>query len=190
MKSQRGSSENIYVKKQRPWPQNHILGGQAKARVSYDGLSWCQWMAGFATIAKKESDLDTKNVMLEYLADLMEDALDSGHQSRAVMPCYCVKWKKEKCNGQMLTKSTALDGHLPNDSLSKALKILRKNQTARECLANSIRRAHASTKRITSRVRVFTSTSVQFVPLKAKRIYMQPKIVGYLVQKTSQALQN
>ena len=33
-------------------------------------------MAGFATIAREESDLDTKNAMLEYLADLMEDAHD------------------------------------------------------------------------------------------------------------------
>ena len=91
LKSQRGGSDNIYVKKQIPWPQNHILGGQAKARVSYDGLSWCQWMAGFATIAREESDLDTKTAMLEYLADLMEDAHDfswaSAKGSHAVLLC-------------------------------------------------------------------------------------------------------
>ena len=83
--------ENICVKKQVPWPQNHILGGHSKARVSYDGLSWCQWMAGFATMAREESDLDTKNAMLEYLADLMQDAHDfssaSAKGSHAVLLC-------------------------------------------------------------------------------------------------------
>ena len=91
LKSQMGGGENIFVKKQVPCPQNHILGGQSKARVSYDGLSWCQWMAGFATIAREESDLDTKNAMLEYLADLMEDANDfswaSTKGSDAVLLC-------------------------------------------------------------------------------------------------------
>ena len=91
LKSQRGGGENIFVKKQVPWPQNHILGGQSKTRVSYDGLSWCQWMAGFVTIVREESDLDTKNAMLEYLADLMEDAHDfswaSAKGSYAVLLC-------------------------------------------------------------------------------------------------------
>ena len=107
LKSQRGGGENIFVKKQVPWPQNHILRGQSKARVSYDRLSWCQWIAGFATIAREESDLDTKNAMLEYLAhlisesgylaypeylaDLMEDAHDfswaSAKGSHAMLLC-------------------------------------------------------------------------------------------------------
>ena len=105
LKSQRWGGENIFVKKQVPWPQNHILGGQSKARVSYDGLSWCQWMAGFATIVREESDLDTKNAMLEYLADLMEDAHDFSLPSKLI----------------------ASEGHMPSVSLNKIRhKILRK----------------------------------------------------------------
>ena len=41
-KSQRGGSENIWVKKQVAWPQNFILGGNNKSRVSYDSLNLCQ----------------------------------------------------------------------------------------------------------------------------------------------------
>ena len=34
-KSQRGGSETVYVQKQVPWPQNKILAGSSKNRVSY-----------------------------------------------------------------------------------------------------------------------------------------------------------
>ena len=40
-----------------------------------------QWVSGFATIIREESDIETKNSMLEYLADLMEDSHDFGWQS-------------------------------------------------------------------------------------------------------------
>ena len=103
---------------------------------------------------------------------------------------YYVKWKKEKYNGQTPTKSTAFDGHMPSVSLSRMLKIRKKERIAREYLANFFKRAHASTKRTTSRAQSFISTFVQAVPLRVKNTGMQQKIVGYLVQKMSQALQN
>ena len=106
------------------------------------------------------------------------------------MPCYCVKWRKEKYNGQTLTKLTSSDGHMPSDSHSKMLKILRKILTAREHLANFIRRVHVSIKLITSRAQIFINIFVQSVPPKAKNIDMLPKIIVYLFQKTRQALQN
>ena len=90
-----------------------------------------------------------------------------------------------KYSGQIPTKSTAFDGHMPSDLISKMLKIPRKNPIARECLANSIRRAHASIKRTMSRVQTFTNISVQSVPPKVKNIDMQPKTVAFLAQKTS-----
>ena len=80
-KSQHGGSEQIHVKHQVPWPQNHVLSGTSKSRTSYDSLSTFQWMAGFCAIIKDENDLKVKNAMLEYLTDLMEDAQDFGWSS-------------------------------------------------------------------------------------------------------------
>ena len=80
-KSQRGGSDQIHVKHQVPWPQNHVLSGTSKSRTSYDSLTTFQWMAGFCSIIKDEKDLKVKNAMLEYLTDLMEDARDFGWSS-------------------------------------------------------------------------------------------------------------
>ena len=77
-KSQRGGSETVWVKKEIQWPQNHILSGSNKGRPSYDSLSLCQWVAGFASIIRDESDSTTKDQMLEYLGDIMEDCHDFG----------------------------------------------------------------------------------------------------------------
>ena len=57
--------------------------------------------------------------------------ISHGHPPRAVMPCYSVKWRKGKYNGQTLTKSIKLDGHMPSVSLSKMLKILRKKSDSK-----------------------------------------------------------
>ena len=80
-KSQRGGSETIWVKKEVPWPQNHVLGGSSKNRMNYDNLTLSQWVSGFATIIRDESDLSVKNKMLEYLSDIMEDSHDFGWAS-------------------------------------------------------------------------------------------------------------
>ena len=60
MKSQRGVGQSIFVKNLIIWPQNHVLGGQSKTRLSYDNLSWSQWVAEFASIIREKSDLDSK----------------------------------------------------------------------------------------------------------------------------------
>ena len=73
-KSQRGGSETIWVKNEIAWPHNLVLSGSSKTRVTYDSLSLSQWVSGFATIIKDETDLETKNKMLEYLADIMDDS--------------------------------------------------------------------------------------------------------------------
>ena len=75
-RSQRGGKDVVFVKRQVPWPQNQILGGRNKERISYDDLDVFQWVAGYAGIVKDETDLDTKNIMLEHLMELMEDAHD------------------------------------------------------------------------------------------------------------------
>ena len=50
LRSQRGGVDNVWVKMEVPWPQNHILGASNKTRVPYDSLSMSQSVAGFAQI--------------------------------------------------------------------------------------------------------------------------------------------
>ena len=78
LKSQRGGIETVFIKKKVPWPQNYILGGTSKSRVSYDSLSISQWASGFAMIIKDESDIQTKQNMFENLSEIMEDSHDFG----------------------------------------------------------------------------------------------------------------
>ena len=40
-----------------------------------------QWVSGFSAIIHEESNIETKNQMLEYLSDLMDDSHDFGWQS-------------------------------------------------------------------------------------------------------------
>ena len=77
-KSQRGNNDQVTVKQQIPWPQNYILSGTSKSRVTYDSLSSFQWMAGFSAIIREEKNVKIKNAMLEYMTDIMEDAQDFG----------------------------------------------------------------------------------------------------------------
>ena len=101
-KSHRGGSETIWVKNEIAWPHNFVLSGSSKTRVTYDSLSLSQWVSGFATIIKDETDLETKNKMLEYLADIMEDSHDFGFSaakgSHVVLLCRMeegrITWKK------------------------------------------------------------------------------------------------
>ena len=53
-KSQRGNNDQVTVKQQIPWPQNYILSGTSKSRVTYDSLSTFQCMAGFSAIIREE----------------------------------------------------------------------------------------------------------------------------------------
>ena len=91
LKSQRGGSETVFVKKEVPWPQNFILGGSNKSRLSYGSLSISQWVSDFATIIKDEKNAQVKQNMLEYLAEIMEDSHDFGwgaaKGAHAVLSC-------------------------------------------------------------------------------------------------------
>ena len=87
-KSQRGGSDTIYCKNEVPWPHNYVLTGSTKSRASYDSLSMSQWVAGFCQIIKEQNDPTTKNQMLDYMSDLMEDSHDCGWQ--AAKGCHAV----------------------------------------------------------------------------------------------------
>ena len=90
-KSQRGGSETAFVKNEIPWPQNYILGGSSKCRVSYDNLSISQWDSGFVTIIRDGKDPNVKQCMLDYLAEIMDDSHDFGWKTakgaHAVLLC-------------------------------------------------------------------------------------------------------
>ena len=80
-------------------------GGPSKSRVSYDSLSIFQWVSGCCNIVKEESDPKTKNQMLEYISDLMDDAQDFGWNSakasHAVLLC---RMEEGKVTWQETTK--------------------------------------------------------------------------------------
>ena len=78
LKSQRGGTETVFVKREVPWLQNYTLRGTSKSRVSYDSLSISQWVSGFAMIIKHEPDIDVKQDMLEHRSEIMEDSRDFG----------------------------------------------------------------------------------------------------------------
>ena len=96
-KSQRGGSDTYWCKREVPWPQNHILSGTSKSRVTYDNLSMAQWVSGFCAIIRDESNVQEKNNMLNFVADLMEHCHNFGWQSakgaHAVVLCHMEKNK-------------------------------------------------------------------------------------------------
>ena len=76
VKSQRGGPGEIFVKKSVDWPQNFILTGNQKTRPTYDDLSITQWVSGFVRCIQEEKSETCRSAMLDYLANLMEDASD------------------------------------------------------------------------------------------------------------------
>ena len=48
IKSKRGGNVDVIANKRVPWPHDTVLGGSSRQRMSYDQLTWCQWVQGFA----------------------------------------------------------------------------------------------------------------------------------------------
>ena len=65
-RSQHGGNKQVTVRNKIPWPQNHILAGTSKSRVTYDSVSTFQWVSGFGAVIKDEKNVSTKNQMLDY----------------------------------------------------------------------------------------------------------------------------
>ena len=90
-KSKRGGNVDVLVKRRVAWPQDAILGGVTKQRISYDQLSLTQFVQGFTKNILEESDEKIRQKMLSYMADLMEDASDfcwaNAKASHAVLLC-------------------------------------------------------------------------------------------------------
>ena len=67
--------------------------------MSYDNLSWYQWVSGFAMIAREENNVDTENAMLDYLSEITEDANDFSCQSAKASHAVLLCRMDEKLNG-------------------------------------------------------------------------------------------
>ena len=91
IKSLRGGETEVYVNKRIRWPQEFVLAGSKKERVSYDSLSMGQWVVGFCRAIQEESNGKSKDSMLDYMILLLEDANDFSWQaakaSHAVLLC-------------------------------------------------------------------------------------------------------
>ena len=91
IKSQRGGPVDVFVSKRVKWPHEYVLAGQTKDRISYNQLSPIQWMVGFCRSIREESDSKTRENMLDYCINLLEDATDfswsSAKASHAVLLC-------------------------------------------------------------------------------------------------------
>ena len=76
VKSQRGGQVEVFVRTCVKWPQEFVLSGSTKERISYDQLTLPQWMAVFCHTMREETNQNLCDHMLNYLIDLMDDAND------------------------------------------------------------------------------------------------------------------
>ena len=76
IKSQRGGAVDVFVNHKVRWPHEFVLSGQNKDRVTYNKLSKVQWMAGVCQTIRKQSDINIREHMLDYVMDLLDDATD------------------------------------------------------------------------------------------------------------------
>ena len=90
IKSKRGIVE-VLVSKKVSWPHDTILGGSTKQHVTCYQLTITQCMQGFTLNILNEDCHETRERMLWYLSDLMEDATDfscgSAKESHAILLC-------------------------------------------------------------------------------------------------------
>ena len=91
IKSKRGGPVDVIVAKKVSWPQEYILGGTTKQRITFDQLNLTQFVNGFVRGVLDEKSQNVREKMLSYLCDLMEDANDfswaSAKASHAVLLC-------------------------------------------------------------------------------------------------------
>ena len=73
------------------WPNEYVLAGINKERVSYDQLTMGQWMTGFCRTMRDESDPKNRACMLDYLIALLDDcnhfSWSAAKSSHAVLLC-------------------------------------------------------------------------------------------------------
>ena len=58
------------------WPQDYVFVGPQRTKPSYQGLNECQWFLGFLHMRQDESDINKGENMIDYVTELMQDAVD------------------------------------------------------------------------------------------------------------------
>ena len=162
-KSQRGGKDQILVKSQVPWPQNYVLAGTAKSRVTYDSLSTFQWISGFCSIIRGENDTKIKNAMLDYLTDIIEDAQDFGWPAakcaHALILC---RMEEGKVNWLMSDKLDRLRRAHPQKVMTNPSKA---KWTVKVYPVNSFKQVNALISLTTLLVTSYIDTSAVFLYL-------------------------
>ena len=103
----------VLVSQKVVWPQEHILGGVSKQRITYDQLNLTQFVQGFAKNILEEQNPNFCESMLQYLADLMEDATDFSWANAKASRFSYVRWREVLLLGQILAESTEFAGPMP-----------------------------------------------------------------------------
>ena len=76
IKSARDGPGDITIQKLIDCPKNFILTVAHKTCPTYDDLTITQWVSGFARCIQEEMSAGNRDLMLDYLGNLMEDASD------------------------------------------------------------------------------------------------------------------
>ena len=140
---------------------------------------------GLAMIAREESNVDTKNAMLDYLSEIMEDANDfswqSAKASHAVLLCRMEEGKVEWSETTKIDRIRRSHAQrLPSQNISTHTKT--KSETKTACVA-FIRGPCVNIRKTMKLGILFTSMCVPPVLLWEKNISIWPKISG--VSQTS-----
>ena len=87
IKSQRGGPVDLFVNHRIKWPHEYVLADQNKDRVTYNQLTPLQWMTGFCRNMRKETNMQIKEHMLDYVINLLEDTNDFSWASAKGQSC-------------------------------------------------------------------------------------------------------
>ena len=63
------------------WPQDYVFVGPQRQKPTYNNLTECQWFLGFLRDRQRETDPIKRENMIDYVTDLMQDAVDYGWES-------------------------------------------------------------------------------------------------------------
>ena len=91
-----GSTKKLLGHNKIAWPQDTVLGGHSRQRVTYDQLSLTQWVQGFAKNIIEENCRETKEHML--LSDATDFSWHNAKAAHALLLCDmergAVSWKE------------------------------------------------------------------------------------------------
>ena len=130
-----------------------MLSGNIKERVTCNQLTMGQWVAGFCRTMSNESDKNCKEVIVNYVISLLDDANNfSLSAAKACHTVYYVTWKRAKLRILLKLKSlTELEGPMSRDMCRKVAKIQIKIlpsqvEIPKACLVNFSTKGHACTQ--------------------------------------------